>query len=59
MSDISAPQTTMDDEKVVMEERNEASSRAVPHSHIQGLYPSFSTAVTILRKLEPDVVNGF
>jgi hypothetical protein len=32
-----------------LDERNEAYSRAVPHSHIQGLYPSFSTAVTILR----------
>jgi hypothetical protein len=32
-----------------LEERNEAYSRAVPHSSIQGLYPSFSTAVTVLR----------
>jgi hypothetical protein len=35
--------------KNVLEERNEAYSGAVPHSRIQGLYPSFSTAVTILR----------
>jgi hypothetical protein len=39
----------MSDAKSVQEERNEAYSRAVPHSKIQGLYPSFSTAVTILR----------
>ena len=39
----------MSDAKYVLDERNEAYSRAVPHSSIQGLYPSFSTAVTILR----------
>jgi hypothetical protein len=50
--------------KNVLEERNEAYSRAVPQSRIQGLYPSFSTAVTILRiarslgELELELVNG-
>jgi hypothetical protein len=39
----------MSDARSVLDERNEAYSRAVPHSSIQGLYPSFSTAVTILR----------
>jgi hypothetical protein len=58
MSDTNSPLS-----KHVLEERNDAYSRAVPHSHIQGLYPSFSTAVTILRiarslgELDVDVVD--
>jgi homoserine trans-succinylase len=52
--------------KNVLEERNEAYCRAVPHSRIHGLYPSFSTAVTILRiarslgelEVELELVNG-
>jgi hypothetical protein len=46
-----------------MDKRNEAYSRAVPHSDIQGLYPSFATAVTVLRiarslgELELEPVN--
>jgi hypothetical protein len=38
-----------DSKRPWLDVRNEAYSRAVPHSHIQGLYPSFSTAATILR----------